>query len=119
WRGTARRFAGVRGRALPKLIKDEYRSARARAVESAPEAQSQLQHVRDLLGTAEQIGAWDETLSDLRLLVDGFLELAHAAEPQNLPEAAAAAGPAPPTSQPAAVVSPAGGVSPAARLQPP
>jgi len=111
-------FAQVRRRVLPQLIKDEYRSARARAVESAPEAQSQLQHVRDLLGTAEQIGAWDETLSDLRLLVDGFLELAHAAEPQNLPEAAAAAGPAPPTSQPAAVVSPAGVVAPAAVFQP-
>ncbi|HMF94142.1 MAG TPA: TonB family protein [Vicinamibacterales bacterium] len=96
-------FADVRRRVLPQLIKDEYRNARALAVEGAPDAESHLQHVRQLLGTAEQLGAWDETLADVRMLVDGFLELAHT-EPRSAPDTATAAVPAH-SSEPAAIVS--------------
>ena len=52
----------------------------------------------------EQIGASDETLADVGLIVDGFLELARAAEPRNAAGAtAAAAAPEPPLS-PATIV---------------
>jgi TonB family protein len=80
-------FAAVRRRVLPQLIKDEYRIARARAIDDPADAKSRLLHVRELLGVAEQIGVLDETLADMRMLVDGFLELARAAEPNNPPAA--------------------------------
>jgi TonB family protein len=115
-------FASVRRRVLPQLVRDEYRAARALAVEKAPEAETRLRHVRQLLDTSEHIGAWDETLADVRLIVDGFLELAHSAEPRNAAGEATAAAAAPqPPSPPAAVVSSssdAGVVAPIAVFQP-
>ena len=94
-------FAAVRRRVLPQLIKDEYRAARAKAAEHEDDAGARLRHVRDLLGVAEQIGAWDDTLADVRMLVDGFLDL-RAAETPSTPAAPAAtasadAGPPPDT----------------------
>src|SRR5262249_35644743 len=113
-------IADVRRRVLPQLIKDEYRSARALAVEGAPDAEPRLQRVSELLAAAEQIGAWDETLADVRLLVDGFLELAHADLRRTSDVDTAAAAPAP-SSHPAAVVPSAadpGVVAPTAVFQP-
>jgi len=75
-------FATVRRRVLPQIIREEFRAARTSATEKAPDSESRLRHVRQLLDAAERIGAWDETLADLRLLVDGFLDLGHAAESQ-------------------------------------
>ena len=75
-------FASVRRRVLPQLIREEYRLARASATDGAPDSESRLRHVRQLLDTAEHIGAWDETLADVRIIVDGFLDLAHAAQPR-------------------------------------
>jgi TonB family protein len=99
----AEMFASVRRRVLPQLVRDEYRVARALAAEKSPEAESRLRHVRQLLDAAEQIGASDETLADVRLVVDGFLELARAAEPRNTAARATAAADAPePPSPPAA-----------------
>jgi TonB family protein len=115
-------FASVQRRVLPQLIKDEYRVARTAAVEKAPEAESRLRHVRQLLDTAERIDAWDETLADVRLIVDGFLELAHTAEPRNAAGEATAAAAAPePPSPPAPLVASstdAGVVAPIAVFQP-
>lgn len=71
-------FAGVRKRVLPQVIRDQYRSARAVAIEKAPDAEAQLTRVRNMLAEAETIGAWDETLADLRVLVEGFLDLSRA-----------------------------------------
>jgi len=117
----AEMFVSVRRRVLPQLVRDEYRVARALAVEKAPEAEPRLRHVRQLLDAVEQIGASDETLADVRLIVDGFLELTHTAEPRNAAaETAAAAAPEPP-SPPAAVVSSstdAGVVAPTVVFQP-
>ena len=89
-------FADVRKRMLPPLIKDEYRVARAHALEHAPDAESRLSRVGDLLDLAQQIGASDATLADLRLLVDGFADLSRATTPP-----AAAASPAPGSAAPA------------------
>jgi TonB family protein len=99
-------YASVRRRVLPQVVKDEFRAARALAAGNAPEAQPRLQHVRQLLDAARQAGAWDETMADMRLIVDGFLDLAHTAERQNAAaEAAPVAAPPEPTSPPPAVVS--------------
>jgi TonB family protein len=85
-------FATVRRRMLPQLIRDEYRIARARAAQKAPDAESRLTQVQQMLGEAEKAGAWDDTLADLRVLVDGFLDLSRAAG-QIASSAAAAAPP--------------------------
>ena len=85
-------FAAVRKRVLPRVIRDEYRTARSLVTEKSPDAGAHLTHVHRMLTEAEKIGAWDETLSDLRTLVDGFLELSNAAasEPPPAPARAAA-----------------------------
>jgi TonB family protein len=72
-------FATVRKRVLPRVIREEYRTARSLVGQKSPDAESRLTLVHRLLTEAEKIGAWDETLSDLRTLVDGFLELSHGA----------------------------------------
>lgn len=77
-------FGAVRKRVLPQLIRSEYKAARALAVANAPDAQPHLARVRELLDDAEKIGAWDDTLSDLRIVVDGFLDL-RAARPADAP----------------------------------
>jgi TonB family protein len=102
----AEMFAAARRRVLPQLVRDEFRIARAVAAGSVPE-ESKLRHVRQLLDTAQQAGAWDETLADMRLIVDGFLELARTAEQQNAADeaTAAAAPPEPPSPPPGAVPS--------------
>jgi TonB family protein len=85
-------FTKVRKRVLPLVIREEYRTARSLMNEKSPGAQSQLTQVHRILTEAEKIGAWDETLSDLRTLVDGFLELslAAASAPPPAPVGAAA-----------------------------
>jgi TonB family protein len=85
-------FATVRRRMLPQLIRDEYRTARAMAAQKAPDAESHLTQVQQMLAEAEKAGAWDDTLADLRVLVDGFLDLSRAAG-QIASSAAAAAPP--------------------------
>ena len=71
-------FAAVRRRMLPQLIRDEYRATRALAAQKAPDAESRLTQVQRMLAEAEKAGAWDDTLADLRVLVDGFLDLSRA-----------------------------------------
>jgi TonB family protein len=97
-------FAAVRRRVLPQLVKDEYRTARSHALEGASDAKPRLLHVRALLGVAEQIGAFDETLADVRMLVDGFLELVQATEPRHATDVITDATPSASISPPAAVV---------------
>jgi TonB family protein len=93
-------FSAVRKRVLPQMIRDEYRAARAQAVAKAPDAQARLVRVREMLGESEKIGAWDDSLEDLRVLVDGFLELSRASAPAV--SAAAVTSPVKDTSEPAA-----------------
>ena len=74
-------FETARARVLPQLIREEYRTARALSADKAPEAGARLAYVRQLLDEARASGIKDETLDDLRLLVDGFLELSRDAAP--------------------------------------
>jgi Gram-negative bacterial TonB protein C-terminal len=72
-------FAGVRKRILPSLIRDQYRKILGLITDKQfAAAEPRLVEVRSLLTTAERIGAWDERLADISVLVDGFLALARA-----------------------------------------
>jgi len=71
-------FASVRKRLLPQLIRDEFKAARDAAAKSPVDMEAHLTSARQLLDRAEAIGAWDDTLADLRMLVEGFLELSRA-----------------------------------------
>jgi Gram-negative bacterial TonB protein C-terminal len=83
-------FQNVRKRLLPVLIRAEYRTARTDLDEKRPEsAKAHLIGARQLLARAQTIGAWDEGLADLQVLVDGFLDLTRAAADQPLPSAPA------------------------------
>jgi TonB family protein len=68
-------FTSVRNRVLPEVIRSEYKTARDLAGKNPAESDSHLAYARRLLEHAQTVGAWDETLADLRMLVDGFLEL--------------------------------------------
>ena len=83
-------FATIRKRVLPQVIRDEYRTARSLVSEKSPDAEPRLTRVHRMLTEAEKIGAWDETLSDLRTLVDGFLVLSQAAASASPPVPAGA-----------------------------
>jgi TonB family protein len=99
-------FKGVRKRVLPQLARDEYRAARAQWPGPAPDAEPQLLRVQQILSEAQRIGAWDDTLEDLRVLVQGFLDLSHAARTAAATSPAAAA-PAPDARAPRAPAAPA------------
>ena len=111
-------FTGVQRRVLPPLVKEAYRTARARALENASDAHSRLLDVRKLLAMAERVGAFDETLADIRMLVDGFLELASAGEPQNRPSATTAATMPSDAASPPAATAPSNATSPPAATAP-
>jgi TonB family protein len=92
----AARFTDVRKQLLPSLIRDAYRAGKsALDAKNYAEAEPQLTQAHRLLVDAEQLGAVDAAMSDLRMLVDGFLELAHGAVGARR-EAAAINAPAPP-----------------------
>jgi hypothetical protein len=70
-------FADVRKRLLPGLIREHYRTARATLdAKDAAGAEAQFGEVRRMIDEAEKVNAIDETLADMRVLVDGFLDLA-------------------------------------------
>ena len=111
-------FTAVQRRVLPPLVKEAYRTARARALENASDAHSRLLDVRKLLAMAERVGAFDETLADIRMLVDGFLELASAGEPPNRPPATTAATMPSDAASPPAATMPSDAASPPAATAP-
>jgi len=98
-------FGAVRQRLIPQLIREEYRTARASAAEKSPEALSQFTRVREMLTAAKEIGAWDDTLDDLRMLVDGFVDLT--SRPAVTAAAPAAPAAPPPAEEPTPPPSPA------------
>lgn len=98
-------FTHVRKQLLPSLIRDKYRSAKAALDRKEfAEAEPQLVLVKEMIGQAEKLGIKDESVGDLAVLADGFLDLARAA---NMPKPApAAAAPAPAASANAATAKP-------------
>jgi TonB family protein len=114
----AARFTDVRKHLLPSLIRDAYRAGKsALDAKNYAEAEPQLAQARRLLADAEKLGAADAAMSDLRMLVDGFLELAHAAvtarrdpvavNPSSGPPVSAPARPEPAPPAPAPAAAPA------------
>ena len=98
----AARFTGVRKQLLPSLIRDAYRAGKsALDAKNYAEAEPQLTQARRLLDEVEQLGPVDAAMSDLRMLVDGFLDLAHGAVSAQREAAAINRPPAPPASVPA------------------
>jgi len=90
-------FQDVRKRLLPVMIRAVYRTARADLDEKKPEsAKAHLVDARQMLARAQKLGAWDEGLADLQVLVDGFLDLTRAAADQAPPPAVAATNTAAP-----------------------
>src|ERR1051326_813837 len=97
-------FADARKRLLPALIRDQYRTARvAMDKKDYAGAEPRLLKVRRLLDEAASVGVADDTLADLGVLADGFLELARSAAPRAAETAAPAAVKAAPA---AAIVQP-------------
>jgi TonB family protein len=93
-------FTLVRKRLLPGLIREAYRTARV-ATEKGDlvGGVQQLTQVRSMLDTAKGLGAWDETLGDINVLVEGFLELSRVTAERR----AAAIAPNPESTVPAPV----------------
>jgi TonB family protein len=89
-------FTAVRRRVLPALIRDEYRIARA-AIDrkELKVAEPHLTLASRLIAEVTSMGAADDTLSDLSLVIDGFLGLSRAAvEPPPQPAAPTSGPPA-------------------------
>jgi TonB family protein len=102
-------FSDVRKRLLPSLIRDRYRSARAAVDEkSFAAAEPGLADARRMIAEAEKLGVKDEGLSDLSVLVDGFLQLIKSSADQKKAEQPAmVAAAAPAATAPAPMRSPA------------
>lgn len=73
------RFDAVRTRVLPQVLQELYGAARRAYAEKTPDAAAQLERVRKLLDEAPlREGPSAETFADLRMVVDGLLELTRA-----------------------------------------
>lgn len=82
-------FTAVRRRVLPVLVRAEYRTARA-AIDrqDLKAAEPHLALASRLIAEVRSMGETDDTLSDLGLVIDGFLGLSRAAAPPPAPAAA-------------------------------
>ena len=102
-------FSDVRKRLLPSLIRDRYRVARAAVDQkSFAAAEPSLADARRMIAEAEKLGVKDEGLSDLGVLVDGFLQLIKSSADQTKAEQpAVVAAAAPAAMAPAPMRSPA------------
>ena len=69
-------FTDVRKRLLPSLIRDRFRTARGAIDEKGfDRAKPPLTEARLMIADAEKLGVKDDGLSDLSVLIDGFLQL--------------------------------------------
>ena len=101
-------FRDVRKRLLPSLIRDRYRVARAAVDQkSFAAAEPSLADARRMIAEAEKLGVKDEGLSDLSVLVDGFLQLIKSSADQKTEQLAVVAAAAPAAMAPAPMRSPA------------
>jgi len=84
-------FTDVRKRLLPTLIREQFKAARADVDQKRyRDAETPLTEARLMIVEAEKIGVKDEGLSDLGVLVDGFLQLVRTASEQEAAPARAA-----------------------------
>src|ERR671931_2098863 len=89
-------FVTVQKRILPGLIREQYRESRGLVEQKQfKAAETRLAGVHQLLVEAQRLGAWDDGLADLNVLVDGFLTLARSQAEPPAPAPAAPAAPPP------------------------
>jgi TonB family protein len=99
-------FTRTRTRLLPGLIRDKYRTVKVSLDrKDYAGAEPHLTDLRQMLADAQTAGAWDEGLADLRVLVDGFLDLSRAKAEQSARPVAGKAD-APPDTRVAAAALP-------------
>ena len=91
-------FSDVRKTLLPGLVREHYKTARA-AVDSKDfaSAESQFIQLKAMLEEADRLKVSDPTLSDMRLLVDGFLDLTRNSQASIAKAAPPSAPPSTPT----------------------
>lgn len=106
-------FARVRQRLLPSLIREQLRTARAGIDEkNFAAAEPRLVEARRMLDEASALGVTDEGLNDVRMLVDGFLQLIRASTDQRAAgQVATVDGPAAPRESQAPPPGPASAVA--------
>lgn len=76
-------FQEVRKRLLPGMIRAEYKAAKAAIDEKNPaRARPYLVSARDMIDEGMKLGVEDDGITDLQVLVDGFLDLMNAAAEQ-------------------------------------
>jgi hypothetical protein len=91
-------FAGVRKRLLPALIRERFRAARSGLDQKDySAAEPHLTQARLMIADAEKLGVRDDTLADLGVLVDGFLQMIRLQSEQRSPALASAGSDAPAT----------------------
>jgi hypothetical protein len=96
-------FTSVRKRLLPSLIRERVRTARSGLdKKDYPAVEPPLLQARLMIADAEKLGVQDDSLADLGVLVDGFLQVIHLASEQR-----ASAPSSPPSARPAATAVPA------------
>ena len=87
-------FAAVQKRLLPGLIRDQYRNLRGMLDQKQfAAAEPRLVETRRMLSEAERLGALDESLADMTVLIDGFLALSRAQGETRAPRPRAEAEP--------------------------
>jgi Gram-negative bacterial TonB protein C-terminal len=103
-------FAKVQKRILPGLIRDEYRNLRPMLDQKQfAAAEPRLAETRRMLSEAERVGAVDEGLADLAVIIDGFLALSRAQIDMPSPRPRAASASAPDSASASAVLEAASG----------
>jgi hypothetical protein len=98
-------FTSVRKRLLPSLIRERVRTARSGLDrKDYPAVEPPLMQARLMIHDAEKLGVKDESLGDLGVLVDGFLQMIQIASEQRASSTPppSAAAPAPAKAVPAA-----------------
>jgi len=96
-------FTNVRKRLLPSLIRERVRSARSGLDrKDYPAVEPPLMQARLMIADAEKLGVQDDSLGDLGVLVDGFLQVIRFASEQRASSTPSPA-PAAATAVPAAV----------------
>jgi TonB family protein len=105
-------FTDVRRTLLPALVREHYKTART-ALDSKDFATAEPEFVqlKAMLEEADRLKISDPTMSDMRLLVDGFLDLT-----RNLQASVAKA--APPSAPPVAAAVPAAAATPEPQTPP-
>jgi hypothetical protein len=98
-------FTSVRKRLLPSLIRERVRTARSGLDrKDYPAVEPPLVQARLMIADAEKLGVQDDSLGDLGVLVDGFLQVIRFASEQRASSTSspASGGPAAATAVPAA-----------------